>query len=424
MISDPARALSREAYVWVWLPGQAEPVVAGRLAPTSAGLEFNYGHSYLARADAIALYLPELPLRRGVLPLPAGLSMPGCLRDAAPDAWGRRVILNRLSGYGSRNADTDTLVELTYLLESGSDRIGALDFQASATHYRPREGGHASLEELLGAAARVEQGLPLTPALAQALQHGTSIGGARPKATLTDGARKRIAKFSSSTDVYPVVKAEFAAMRLASLAGIDAALVELVQAAGKDVLLVDRFDRVLHADGRWRRRALVSALTLLELDEMMAAYASYQDLAEIIRHRFEEPRATLRELFARLVFNVLCGNTDDHARNHAAFWDGERLRLTPAYDVCPQLRTGQEATQAMKIHGDNRYSRLATCLDAAAVFRLSEPEARDVIDAQLESIRAHWPKVCDEARLGEAERNALWGRQFLNPFALQGYGDA
>ena len=330
----------------------------------------------------------------------------------------------RLLGHRGRDADTDVLGELTFFLESSSDRIGALDFQASATHYRPREGGHASLEDLLGAASRVEQGLPLTPALAQAMQHGTSIGGARPKATLTDGARKRIAKFSSNTDVYPVVKAEFVAMRLAELAGIDAAPVELVQAAGKDVLLVDRFDRVLNTDGRWRRRALVSALTLLELDEMMAAYASYQDLAEIIRHRFEQPRVTLRELFARLVFNILCGNTDDHARNHAAFWDGKRLRLTPAYDICPQLRMGQEATQAMKIHGDNRYSRLAVCVDAAAVFQLSEAEARSVVEGQLESIRAHWRAVCDEARLGEAERNALWGRQFLNPFALQGYGNA
>jgi serine/threonine-protein kinase HipA len=422
MTSEPRRAdAPREAYVWVWLPGQAEPVVAGRLAPTPAGLQFNYGRSYLAREDAIALYLPELPLRAGVLPLPAGLSMPGCLRDAAPDAWGRRVILNRLLGRDAQDADADVLDELTYLLQSGSDRIGALDFQASATHYRARASDDATLEELLESAARVERGLPLSPALAQALQHGTSIGGARPKATLTDGGRKWIAKFSSSGDVYPVVKAEFVAMRLAALSGIDVAPVELVQAAGKDVLLVERFDRLRRADERWRRRALVSALTLLGLDEMMAAYASYQDLAEIIRHRFAAPRATLHELFARLAFNILCGNTDDHARNHAAFWDGRSLALTPAYDVCPQLRAGQEATQAMKIQGDNRYSRLADCVAAAGQFHLSPAQARGIIDAQLACIRRHWDSVCRQARLGEAERDALWGRQFINPFALQGY---
>lgn len=417
-------AAPREAFVWTWLPDRTEPVVAGRLAPTPQGLQFNYGRSYLARTDKLPLYLPELPLRSGVLPLPAGLAMPGCLRDAAPDAWGRRVILNRVLGSAGRDADTAVLDELRYLLESGSDRIGALDFQPSSSEYVPRTGGTATLAELLESAERVERGLPLTPALAQAIQHGTSIGGARPKATLDGDGGRWIAKFSSSSDVQPVVKMEFIAMRLAALAGLSVAPVRLVQAAGKDVLLVERFDRVLRADGRWRRRAQVSALTLLQLDEMLAAYASYEDLADIIRHRFVEPRATLRELFARLAFNILCGNTDDHARNHAAFWDGESLALTPAYDLCPQPRAGQEATQAMKILGDNRFSRLTPCVEAAARFQLSPADARGIIDAQLQAVNTHWREVCVEAGLGEAERNALWGRQFLNPFALLDYGEA
>jgi serine/threonine-protein kinase HipA len=89
----------------------------------------------------------------------------------------------------------------------------------------------------------------------------------------------------------------------------------------------------------------------------MARYASYQDLAEIVRHRFTDASVTLREFFARIAFNILCGNTDDHARNHAAFWDGDRLPLIPAYDICPQGRSGQEATPAMLISGQNRMSR-------------------------------------------------------------------
>lgn len=160
------------------------------------------------------------------------------------------------------------------------------------------------------------------------------------------------------------------------------------------------------------------------LGELGARYASYEDLADVIRHRFEHPRTTLRELFGRLVFNILCGNTDDHARNHAAFWDGARLTLTPAYDICPQARTGQEATQAMKIIGDNRFSRLAVCLDAAPRFQLSTEEARNIIDGQLQAVATHWRDVCEAAGLGEAERNVVWGRQFLNPFAMHGYGEA
>jgi serine/threonine-protein kinase HipA len=409
----------QEAFVWVWLPGATGPVVCGRLAAVGEQIVFNYGRSYLARKDAIALYDPELPLQPGTLPLPAGLSMPGCIRDAAPDAWGRRVIINRRFGAGGRQIDTAELDELTYLLESGSDRIGALDFQQSASTYVPRDAASASLDDLLNAVASVEQGMPLSPELERALFHGSSIGGARPKAMITSQDKKYIAKFSSQSDIYSVVKAEYIAMRLAAEAGIAAAPVSLQQVGGKDVLLIERFDRTRAAHG-WQRRAMVSALTLLGLDEMMARYASYEDLATLVRHRFSEPKATLRELFARMLFNVLCGNTDDHARNHAAYWDGAALTLTPAYDICPQARAGNEATQAMLITGTERWSQIAVCLKAAPQFLLSADDALALAARQIETIRDRWIAVCAEARLSEVDRNLLWRRQFLNPFAFVG----
>ena len=413
-----------EAYVWAWLPGATEPVVAGRLHAHDGVVTFNYGRSYRERAEAVPLYLPELPLEAGELPLLPGLSMPGCIRDAAPDAWGRRVILNRKFGVKGDEVPQLDLSELTFLLESGSDRIGALDFQFSPSVYEPRSPVGATLEELVQSAERVEKGIPLSPELDQALHHGSSIGGARPKALIEDDAVKLVAKFSSSSDLYSVVKGEFIAMRLAALCGINAAPVSLVRAGGKDVLLVERFDRVRAGDG-WHRKAMVSALTMLALDEMMARYASYQDLAEIIRHRFTAPVDTLRELFSRIIFNILCGNTDDHARNHAAFWDGTMLTLTPAYDICPQGRAGQEATQAMLISGNNRMSRIASCLEAAPHFLLSEAEAIAIAEAQLRCIGESWPGVCEETGFSEADRNLFWGRQFLNPFAFTALqGDA
>lgn len=408
-----------ETYVWVWLPGATEPVVAGRLATTGDQLQFNYGRSYLARKDAVSLYEPELPLRPGVLPLLNGLNMPSALRDAAPDAWGRRVILNRKFGAKGGDTDVGALDELTYLLESGSDRIGALDFQASATNYIPRESATASLEELTEAAAKVEMGVPLTPELDRALLHGSSIGGARPKAMIVGADRKYVAKFSSQNDLYSVVKAEYVAMRLAAEIGIDVARVKLQKVAGKDVLLIERFDREKVEDG-WRRRAMVSALTLLELDEMMARYASYEELATIIRHRFSEPKRTLRELFNRLVFNVLCGNTDDHARNHSAFWDGRTLRLTPAYDICPQARSGGEASQAMLIVGSERMSQISVCLKAASRFLISDEDALQIVSGQITTIQKRWVAICEEACLNDVDRNLLWRRQLLNPFAFEG----
>ena len=414
----------KEAFVWIWLPDETTPVVAGRLEADNGNILFNYGKSYLDRIGgqpaAISIYEPELPLQAGALPLPEGLTMPGCIRDAAPDAWGRRVIINKKLGLKGADTDTAELDELTYLLESGSDRIGALDFQRSPTEYVPRSANNVSMEELIESAERVEKGVPLTPELDQALFHGSSIGGARPKALIQDQGRKYVAKFSSSTDLYSVVKAEFIAMRLAEIAGLNVAPVKLVNAANKDVLLIERFDRqriVDDEDGNWSRKAMVSALTLLGLDDMMARYASYETLAEIIRHRFTDPKDTLRELFSRLAFNILCGNTDDHARNHAAFWDGKSLTLTPAYDICPQGRTGNEASQAMLISGNNNMSQLKSCVEAANLFLLSDEDARAIFAHLIETIENNWSAVCEEAELSEVDKRLFWGRQFLNPYS-------
>ena len=407
-----------EAYVWIWLPGATEPVVAGKLEAQGKYITFNYGKSYLERPEAIAIYEPELPLQSGILPLLNGLEMPSSIRDAAPDAWGRRVIINRKMGLKGIDTDTAVLDEMTYLLESGSDRIGALDFQYSPKEYIPRSTQNASLEELLESAQRVEKGIPLSPDLDQALFHGSSIGGARPKALIESGTSKYIAKFSATNDTYSVVKAEYIAMRLAALCGLNAAPVKLVQALGKDVLLIERFDRSKIESG-WTRKSMVSALTLFGLSDMTARYASYEDFAHMIRTRFIEPKKTLKELFGRVVFNILCGNNDDHARNHAAFWDGKDLTLTPAYDICPQARTGNESTQAMKIIGNNGYSQLKTCLMAAHHFLLCEKEAIEIFNTFQENICNHWDSVCDEASLTEVDKSFFWGRQFLNPFSLE-----
>lgn len=420
MTSDGDRA---EVFVWTWLPGRTTPVVAGRLLPRGDRVDFVYGRAYLDRPDAVSLFGPELPLRPGPLAPRAGLDLAGCLRDALPDAWGRRVLIDRLTGRRGVAARDVELDEWTIMLSSSSNRVGALDFQEGPDRWVPRDPDGGTLRDLEEAAQRVARGEPLPEGLALALFHGSSIGGARPKAVLRDGGRQWIAKFSSSQDTYEVVKAEFLAMRLAERVGLEVAPVARTAVNGRDVLLVERFDR-RWTDGGWSRNAVVSALTVLGEHELSAHHASYTDLAERIRALFTSPEATLRELFGRLVFNVLVGNTDDHARNHAAFWEGERLTLTPAYDVCPQARGTREAGQALVIVDGDRRSRLATCLAAAPHFLLSTAEARRLIDAQVESLRAGWQDACDEAGLADGSRRLLAGRQVFNPFAFDGYGPA
>jgi serine/threonine-protein kinase HipA len=412
MTSEPT-----SAYVWIWLPGATEPVVCGRLDDEGGRIAFVYARSYLGRPEAVPIFEPELPLQRGEQSAASGTRLPLCIDDAMPDAWGRRLVQYR------RGELTAELGELTYLLESGTDHVGALDFQESPTEYVPRGGDRPSLDDLATAAAQVERGEVVEPSLAAALLHGTSIGGARPKALLTDDqagddARPRalIAKFSSTGDTYPVVQGEFVAMELARRCGLDVAPVELTTAAGRRVLLVERFDR--HRDGS--RRRVVSALTVLSLTPFPEGrYATYVDLAHRVRAQFTSPSATLRELFGRISFNILCSNTDDHGRNHAALVEPEGLVLSPAYDVCPQARSGTEARQAMAFGaGGAQESRVALLIEAAGSYLLDRTEAEAIVEAQIEVITTEWEEVCDLAELTTLERDSFWGRQFLNPFAL------
>jgi serine/threonine-protein kinase HipA len=402
-------------FVWVWLPGATSPVVAGRIRRTDRLYQFGYGQSYLSRSDAVSLFTPQLPLQEGWMDPPDDdQEMAGCLWDASPDGWGQRVIIARLTGKVGQEADDIQFDQGTFLLESGSNRIGALDFQASADDYVPRM-ETATLDELHAAAEAVLAGEDLRDELARALVDGTAVGGARPKVLIKDGGVEYIAKLSTSTDPYPMVKAEAAAMELARRVGIQVPNSRLTQSLGRDVLLVERFDRPAPGE----RRMMVSALTMLGFGTLLGArYSTYPDLLNELRKWAISGVGLGRTLFERVTFNVAVGNTDDHARNHAAFWDGRHLELTPAYDLCPQQRTGREASQAMGINAANhRSSTFATCVASAAEYGLTGGEAREVVDRQVTLIQEQWDEVAEMAELTATEKRALFQRQILNPYA-------
>ena len=424
----------RRAYVWVWLPGHTGPVFAGALelrkrqtvrsrsAQGGGPFDFAYSPAYLERPDAISLYTPELPLEGGWQEPGEERPMAGCLRDDSPDSWGQRVIDNRLfarRGPTTGGVDVD---DLTYLLESGSNRIGALDFQTSHTTYVPRQ-TTATLDELHQAAQALEDGT-LTAELAVALTQGTAVGGARPKVIVAgDDGREYIAKLSLSTDPYPIVKAEAVGMELARRVGIPVPHTEIVRSLGRDVLLVERFDR----PGDKTRRMIVSALTLLGFSDFLGArWSSYPELLDTL-HQLAAPGAggLGRALLERIILNILIGNTDDHARNHAVFWDGQHVELTPAYDLCPQLRTAREANQAMDIGRaaspmvqGTRASNRSTIIAAAADYGVTPAEAADMFDRQVHIIRTQWDDAVAVAELTRREADLLYERQVVNAYAL------
>lgn len=405
------------AYVWVWLPGQTEPVPSGVLRRRGTRYVFQYGRRYLERPDAISLYTPTLPLRPGWIEPPDDWVVAPNLRDAAPDAWGRRVILDRIAGDRGRDADVDQLDELTYMLESGSNRIGGIDFQPTPTAYVARD-DVAQLDELYDAATALEEGRPLSDALRRALGSGTAIGGARPKAYLRDGGRELIAKFASSTDVLPMVQAEAAAIVMAAAAGIDVPAARVVRSRGRYALVMDRFDRP-ETGGR---RIVISAMTMVGAGETLVPDGSYPDILDALRSHGADGSAA-EQLFRRIAFSIAITNTDDHLRNHAAFWDGRTLALTPAYDLSPSSRSGDSASLTLAYDRDGgRRADLAGLARAAHVYGLSTPRAREVIDEVVEAVHDSWPRAADHAELTRAQQDRLWGTQFLHRSIFYDYG--
>ncbi|AXN34612.1 MULTISPECIES: type II toxin-antitoxin system HipA family toxin [Vibrio] len=408
---------SEQCFVWKWLNGETEPVVAGALIFSESGeMSFRYGQSYLKRDNKEPIYVEELPLIESeIYARDLDLINFSSIRDAAPDAWGRRVINSKL------NLDADEpLTEFTYLMNSASDRIGSIDFQASPIQYHERGEEEATLEVLQSAADIISSGKKLPAELDKAMLHGTSLGGARPKAMISADNIKYIAKFSASNDTYDIVKSEYVAMKLAALCGINVAKVELVHSAGKDALLVERFDRSPAGDGKWYRHSMISGLTVLGLDESNARYCAYPALVDKMQVQCKNFGDDALELYKRVVFNVLVGNTDDHARNHAFFVNGEKLELTPAYDVCPQSRTGGEASHGMIIVGNSNISSIENCKQAARVFHVDEETSLDIIGHQIKVINDNFESLCDAADLSELGRKMLWKRAILNDSIFYG----
>lgn len=410
-----ATSISEFVYVWAWLPGEAEPVPAGALQRRggTTDLRFRYGEQYRKRTGALALY--NLPFDGPTWhDATHNLKMPAAIRDTSPDSWGRRVILQRVK---PASEDTDDLDEATYLLQSGSNRLGAIDFQTSSRDYVARV-ETATLDDLLDAAELVERGAPLPEHLERALLYGTAIGGARPKALLADQGRQFIAKFSTTTDTYDVVGAEATSIYFARKLGVPVTDAKVVRSMGRKVLLLERFDRRNDAT----RRMVVSGLTILDLPEQWVPSGSYPALLDKLLEESASAKGLNEEVFRRAAFNIAIGNTDDHLRNHAAFWDGKHIELTPAYDLSPVYRSGETATQALALtrEGD-RTSSLSVLVHAAADYRLDRASARDIAEEITETIREHWSDAADFGELTERERNLTWGRMFLNPGSVRGF---
>jgi serine/threonine-protein kinase HipA len=391
-------AATRECFVYVQLPGSLEPVVCGRFQReiTRVGRavgRFVYGRSYRERADAVPLDPIHLPITPAVFETARLDGVFGALRDAAPDAWGRRVI--------ERIVGRQDLDEVDFLLESPQDGAGALSFGRGPLPPAPMRQFNrvVQLEELRKAVALIEEdrvGEPIPPQIADLLDPGSSLGGARPKNVLEDDAGLWIAKFPQRGDRWNNAPVEAAMLGLARRCGIRVPEARVERVGSESVLLVKRFDRERAAvkDGQgYLRHRMVSALTVLDAEETPTDRRgwSYVLLADELLRWSGRPRQDRDELFRRMVLNALICNVDDHPRNHALVAPAREWRLAPAYDLTPNSRQGLDERRLAMDCG--RLGRLATrenLLSESMRFGLRPDEANGMIDEMTEIVARSW----------------------------------
>lgn len=383
-------------YIWVHLPGEADPVVAGRLevAQTAARKvgKFNYGQSYLSRQNAVPIDPVSLPLKKGIWTFTDLGGYPGAIIDACPDAWGKRVI-DRLKG--------EQAFPQGYLLLNDPGRAGCLSFSRSPDEPpEPLESREFSLSDLLAAATAVEAGQPVDRELLKALHPGT--GGARPKCNIIEDGAVWIAKFPSGDDrLLSIPRLEHATMSLARHCGIDAAETRIRVVDGRDVCLVRRFDRYSE-NGRIYRRGFLSARTVFFDDPAFAAVGtgSYPRLSRWMP-RFGASIEDRKQLFRRLVFNVAVRNDDDHELNHGLVHvQKDEFALAKAYDIVPSHQRLPIHQHALLI-GETAAGTVSNLVENAENFALPRDEAREMVGEIERKIGETWQDVFYEAGFGD-----------------------
>ena len=386
----------REAYVYIQLPSILETVPAAllRVQTLADGTQigrFRYGDRYIQRQEAVALDPFQLPLAKEVYAFTQLKGIPGAVRDAGPDAWGRRVIEHKLE----RSAAD--LQEVDYLLHGPQDGAGYLSFGLKVEPPAPKRQYNRThqLAELITATQAIEDGHPVAAHLLEQLDPGTSMGGARPKATIEDAQSLWLGKFPARDDRFNLQRVEFATLDLARKCGLNVTQARLEAVGEGDVLMLQRFDRQYHetrSEKGYLRFGLVSGLTVLDCGDshLDRERWSYPLMADNLRRWSEKPETDCVELFRRMVFNAAVTNNDDHPRNHALLRRQKGWLLSPAYDLVPAPVVSLERRDLALTVGDyGRTASIYNLLSQAGRFGLSPEEARRQIDQLVDVVR-HW----------------------------------
>jgi len=379
----------RKLTVFIYLPGEISAVPAGIFthdSELSLGT-FAYGRRYLKRDNCLPVDPVALPFGASPREVLINAGLYGSFRDAAPDYWGRLVIAAE-----ARTAP-EAMSEIDFLLAANATRVGNLDFRLTPDDPEPELAPphFNQLADLITAAAEIESGEQVSPYFLKLLRQGSSMGGARPKCTVEWQNSLWIAKFPAKGDSINIPRLEYATMTLAGHCGINVPEMHLVQVGRQAVFLVKRFDREKARQG-WCRHGFQSSLSLMQWDEGERQNWAYPAIAGRLR-RFMAA-SHIHEFYRRMIFNILVRNTDDHPRNHGLLGRGEKITLSPAYDIVPSLTrpgVGTDFRLAMSIGAIGREALLDNAISQSEQFGLSQEKAGEIIEDLMKNVRG-WPE--------------------------------
>jgi serine/threonine-protein kinase HipA len=349
----------------LWLltrPQQPVPIGELNLVRSTQGVSLRYVDSWLQRGFPLSEDLPLID--EEFLPAEKGAAV-GAVDDARPDRWGERVI--RFIDKPGR------LSVLEYLYFAGDDRFGALGVSTSPDEYLPRRLGPLptlkDADELHELIRKVQNNEPVAPAQQRLISPGATMGGARPKALIDIAGDQWVIKFSDG-DPADTPLIEHAAMTLAQKAAIRTAETMPVRLTHGHAVAIKRFDR----NHGMRLHSLSACVALRAAGERFG----YPELAQLLRRRGVTDGdvyvAQMREVFRRMVFNILIDNTDDHEKNHALLMtDAQQYALSPAYDILP---SGQAlGFQQMRVGEQEADSTLSNALSLSQMYGLAKNQA-------------------------------------------------
>lgn len=366
-------------------------------------MSFEYHADWLEDAARFSLE-PALVLGRGAFVPAAGFSIFGSIGDSAPDTWGRRLMQRVERRRAEREGRAPrALQELDYLLGvSDVSRLGALRFRKAGQEVFQSPTsigvpGVVELGRLLGITERILRDEETDEDLQVIFAPGSSLGGARPKASVIDqNGLLSIAKFPKETDEYSIELWESIALILARRAGIRTPDHELRQVAGRQVLLSRRFDRTADT-----RVPFLSALSMLRLKD--GERGSYPELVDALTSHGAQAKDDARELYRRMVLNILISNVDDHLRNHGFLWiRKEGWVLSPVYDLNPTPADVRPRILTTNISLDEATCDIDLAISSAEFFGLGPKEAKATAK-EVAKVTATWHEVAAGAGASGSE---------------------